>query len=194
MKGQKIETYGQKAPNFGQIPPIYLYRENMRRPTKTNFYEIKWFYWKKCKIWGILTKSVQCWLFFTKTWFCQNHASTDFFSTMKLGSWNLLQWYLYIVSKNLLSMRIFDFSETYVQNLKISKISEILDIISIIFKIKKFCSMTHQISYRGTTRGKLSFLALFLKKKSVPVWSWENWVFVRNSKYCPDFTKKFLKF
>ena len=33
MKGQKIEKYGQKTPNFGQIPPIYLYGENVRRPT-----------------------------------------------------------------------------------------------------------------------------------------------------------------
>ena len=27
MNGQKIEKYGQKTPNFGQIPPIYLYRK-----------------------------------------------------------------------------------------------------------------------------------------------------------------------
>ena len=33
MKGQKIEKYGQKTPNFGQIPPIYLYREYVQRPT-----------------------------------------------------------------------------------------------------------------------------------------------------------------
>ena len=33
MKGQKIEKYGQKTQNLGQIPPIYLYREYVQRPT-----------------------------------------------------------------------------------------------------------------------------------------------------------------
>ena len=31
------------------------------------------------KIWEMLTKAIKFWLFFTKTWFSQNHASTDFF-------------------------------------------------------------------------------------------------------------------
>ena len=30
------------------------------------------------KFWEILTKSVKFWLFFTKTWFSQNHAGTLF--------------------------------------------------------------------------------------------------------------------
>ena len=33
MEGQKIEKCGQKTPKFGQIPPIYLYGENVRQPT-----------------------------------------------------------------------------------------------------------------------------------------------------------------
>ena len=40
MKGQKIEKYGQKTPNFGQIPPIYLHGEtcNGRPPNFNNFF------------------------------------------------------------------------------------------------------------------------------------------------------------
>ena len=40
---------------------------------------------KNAKNWEVLTKTFHFWLFFTKTWFSQNHAGTYFFNeAMKL--------------------------------------------------------------------------------------------------------------
>ena len=87
------------------------------------------------------------------------------------GNWNFVQ-VLYMVSKN---QFLIYFWNIYKIADKIGKMSEILDIFQ-----KKNQKSVPYILYRGTPGPNFSFLASFLKKKSVPAWFWENRIFVKN--------------
>ena len=78
---------------------------------------------KNTKVWVILTKLDKFWLFLRKTEFSKNRAGAHFF--FKLGSWNLIWGYLYIVSKNLWN-RFLNFWFFW----KLLIMSKILDILS----------------------------------------------------------------
>ena len=100
------------------------------------------------------------------------------------GNWNFVQ-VLYMVSKN---QFLIYFWNIYKIADKIGKMSEILDI----FQKKNQKSVTWIFRYhttRGTPGWNCSFLASFLKKKSVPALFWENRVFVINSQNLTDFVK-----
>ena len=81
---------------------------------------------KNAKIGEILTKSSIFLLYVTKFWFLITHCA-DFPSRMKQGSWKLVHWYFYMVSKNLWN-RILKFWFILIL-LIMSKISDILPIL-----------------------------------------------------------------
>ena len=109
-----------------------------------------------------------------------------FSSKMMLGSWNLDQGYLYIVSKNLWNRFLnFWFFWKYVRNFgqngkNVRNFGQNRQCFQKKSMIQKSVPQVFKILFRGTSGSNFSFLASFLKKKSVPAWFWENRIFVKN--------------
>ena len=119
------------------------------------------------------------------------------FCTSRLGSWNLVLWYLYMVSKkgrnrflkfccfwkyvqncgqNWQNVRNFGHNQPYFQK-----------------KSNNQNSVPTFFTYynRGTSGPNFSFLAPFLFQKSIPAWFWEKRVFVKNGLFLPFLAKIF---
>ena len=131
------------------------------------------------KIWEILTG---LW-FFTKIIFLKIMPIRIFSSKLKLGSWNSVQWYLYVIPKNLWS-NILNFR--YVSEIQLIT-SKILNILSVLPEIFDLFPKEISNSKPVPQIFRYSIEEQIMRKKSLLTWFWENEVFVKNSQSLTDF-------
>ena len=113
-----LEIYGRNLVKFGPYFQFF-YLKHSKTSWNGRFLlvltKLVDFVSKNAKIWVMLIKTVIFLLFFTKTWFFQNHAGTDFFfinEAKEAEIWSNVtsMWYLKICGTD---FRIFDFFWKY---------------------------------------------------------------------------------